>query len=199
MEMVTAWRAGCLTRSDPAGRRDSTGLLPAVPAVFLLPRTDVDRVQRRCWRPVPPSPRWSGAALRGFPRRSHTELQSYSFQQNKQCLRAIDPHKTHTQLLNECIMNTLVSLRRFHWTYLHLHNTRAYCVFTSNILKYVLFSDTVILLNVNMVIILYHHNMVCLNTFDIFCCAVLFWFSFMNSHLWQQNHPLWATVCGFIV
>lgn len=112
MERVTAWRAGCLTRSDPAGRRDSTGLMPAVPAVFLLPRTDVYRVPRRCWRPVPPSPRWSGAALRGFPRRSHTELQSSSFQQNKQCLRAVDPHKTHTQLLNECIMNTLVSLRR---------------------------------------------------------------------------------------
>lgn len=79
--------------------------------------------------------------------------------------RAVDPHKTHTQLLNECIMNTEETFTEL--IYLHLHNRRAYCVFTSNILKYVLFSDTVILLNVNMAIILYHHSIVCLNnTFD---------------------------------
>lgn len=72
---------------------------------------------------------------------------------------------THTQLLNECIMNTEETFTEL--IYLHLHNRRAYCVFTSNILKYVSFSDTVILLNVNMAIILYHHSIVCLNnTFD---------------------------------
>lgn len=109
-------------------------------------------------RSVPPSPRWSGAALWGFPRRSHAE-------QNKQCQRAFNPHKTHTQLLNEyIIMNT-------HWlwgTFTQLIFTLQYCSFPC------------------------HSNTLLTPQYCFLCVKSVYlryWLSFMNSYL-CQNSPL---------